>query len=245
MAVDEGLARTLRSGEGVLRIYRWRQPTLSFGRNQSVRNRYDPDAFGPLGVGVVRRPTGGREVLHDRELTYAVVLPVDELGGVRALYRLVNEGLMDGLRSLDVAAELADPAGRMASLESGACFLDPAGGEVQVGGRKIVGSAQRRFGPALLQHGSLLLGQPSVQLSALLDPAAAVADVSRVEHGGVGLAEVLGRPVSFGRVAAAVEAGLAGALGGSWARGELRADEDREARRLRGRYEAMGWTWSR
>jgi lipoyl(octanoyl) transferase len=243
MAVDEALARTLRPGEGVLRIYRWRQPTLSFGRNQAVRDRYDPEALGPLGIGVVRRPTGGREVLHDRELTYAVVLPVDELGSVRTLYRLVNEGLLEGLRSLDVAAALSPSGGRTPPLESGACFLEPAGGEVEVDGRKIVGSAQRRFGSALLQHGSLLLGPPSVALSALLTPAAAVA--SPVEQGGVGLAQVLGGPVSFGRVAAAVEAGLAGVLGGSWARGEMRPEEDREARELLSRYEGKRWTWSR
>jgi lipoyl(octanoyl) transferase len=104
MAVDESLARSERDDEGVLRIYRWSRPTLSFGRNQPARQRYDPLAARVLGVEVVRRPTGGREVLHDRELTYSVTAPLEILGGSRAAYRTLNEALVRALRSMGAPA---------------------------------------------------------------------------------------------------------------------------------------------
>src|SRR5690606_669373 len=108
------------------------------------------------------RPTGGREVLHDRELTYAVVVPLRAFGGLRALHRLVNGALVEALRSLGVAADLAPPDGRALRPDAGPCFGGPAEGEVTVGGRKLIGSAQVRVGGAVLQHGSLRLAPPSL-----------------------------------------------------------------------------------
>jgi lipoyl(octanoyl) transferase len=244
MAVDEALARTGEEGEGVLRIYRWSRPTLSFGRNQPALDRYDPMAARSLGVEVVRRPTGGREVLHDRELTYSVIAPVEGPGELRAAYRILNQALVEALRSLGVPARMASPAGRTPDPGAGACFQAPAEGEVEVGGRKLVGSAQVRIGDRLLQHGSLLLGGPSVDLEALEAPGARSLPVA----GGTGfttLEGVSGGPAAFERVAAAVEAGMAGVLGGRWSRDELRPGEREVAWELLPQYQSSRWTWRR
>lgn len=241
MAVDEALARQLEPGTGVLRIYRWARPSLSLGRNQPALGRYDPEAFEPLGVEVVRRPTGGREVLHDRELTYALVVPLDGPGSFRATYRLVNEALVAALRSLGAEARLAVSRARTPRPDHGACFDEPATDEIEADGHKLVGSAQVRVGGALLQHGSLLLGPPSVSLAALRTAPTA----AREEQRGAHLAGLLGRPVSFPRVAAAVEAALAGAVGGSWSRDGMTGGERRTAESLRGRYRSADWSWRR
>jgi lipoyl(octanoyl) transferase len=245
MAVDEALARCRTEGEGILRIYRWSRPTLSFGRNQKARERYDPEAAAPLGVDVVRRPTGGREVLHDRELTYAVLLPVRMRDGPRESYRKINRALMEGLRSLGADVGLAP--GGMPSLppDAGACFRDPAEGEVTAAGRKLVGSAQRRLDATVLQHGSLLLGPPTVSLESLRLPSAPADEGASGRDGGVSLAELLARPVAFERVASAVEAAMAGTYGGRWARSELRSDEREVAGSLLEQYESSSWTWRR
>ncbi len=246
MAVDEALARGRRPGEATLRIYRWDRPTLSFGRNQPARGRYDPFALRSLGVGVVRRPTGGREVLHDRELTYAVVAPVHGPGSLKALYRQVNRALVEAVAALGARGTLAEPEGRALPLDAGACFGAPARGEVVAEGRKLVGSAQRRFGETLLQHGSLLLDRSVVALRALEAPGggAGGAGAGEGEEGGITLRELLGAAPSFDRVASTVEAALAGSFGGSWRRAAgLEAEEERLARSLRSRYLDPGRTW--
>ncbi|TVR62617.1 MAG: lipoate--protein ligase family protein [Gemmatimonadales bacterium] len=244
MAVDEALARCRAEGVGVLRIYRWARPSVSFGRNQSARRIYDPDAFGPLGADVVRRPTGGREVLHDRELTYSLVLPLRTPGGLREVYRLVNAALVEALASLGIGgATLAVPQGRTPSPDAGACFRQPAAGEVVVAGRKVAGSAQVRMGDTLLQHGSLLLAPSTLSLAALVRDALP-AELAP-EQEGITVEELSGGPVSFPRVAAAVAAALAGSLGGRWARDGLTSEESDRGRELEERYRSPEWIWRR
>lgn len=241
MAVDEALARCRRPGEATLRIYRWIRPTLSLGRNQPARGRYDPHALRSLGVDAVRRPTGGREVLHDRELTYAVVVPVAGPGSLRAVYRQVNEALVEALAALGVRGGLAEPAARTPHLDAGACFGGPARGEVVADGRKLAGSAQVRLGSTLLQHGSLLLDRSPVRLASLADPGHG----SRGEEG-VTLRELLGMTISFDRVASTVEAAVAGSFGGSWTRvSGLDPEEEARARSLLPAYLDPDRTWAR
>jgi lipoate-protein ligase A len=170
MARDHALAQALQDGRGILRIYRWDRPTVSFGRNEPARGRYDLGGAARRGVHFVRRPTGGRAVLHDRELTYAVALPLRAIGGARGAYMAVNAGLVRALRSLGVPAELA-ASGEACATDAGPCFQRAASGEVVVSGRKLVGSAQVRVGNVLLQHGSLLLG-PGQELLSELAPGA-------------------------------------------------------------------------
>ena len=144
MAVDEALLASVQNGAApVLRLYRWSPACLSFGRNQAAAGIYEPQRLRTAGIDVVRRPTGGLAVLHDQELTYAVVAPAGLLGGPRATYVTINAVLVAALASVGAPAALAggSHAARPASLEP--CFQAPSAGEVVAGDAKLVGSAQR------------------------------------------------------------------------------------------------------
>ncbi len=199
MSLDEALlAAADRTAAAFLRLYRWTPPALSFGRNEPALGRYDRAAIERLGLAVVRRPTGGRAVWHEHEVTYAVAAPAAAFGSLRDAYRAIHKRLADALRTLGAPAELA-PHGRAArgSLTAGACFAAPVGGEVTIGGRKIVGSAQVRRGTAFLQHGAILLdGSQDIIARVSRRPGPAPPATT--------LAAALGRPVSFEEVAGAI-----------------------------------------
>jgi len=155
MARDEGLlADADRTGAASLRLYRWDPPCLSLGRNE-------PAARSP-GIATVRRPTGGRSVWHEHEVTYAVAAPLALFGRLRNAYCAIHERLATALRSLGVDARLAGdrPILRLNDRPV-SCFATTVGGEILVDGRKVAGSAQVRRGAAFLQHGSILLDGPT------------------------------------------------------------------------------------
>src|SRR5512142_3215722 len=105
MAIDRAVAASVEAGgRPALRFYYWDPPCLSLGRNQPARGVYDAAAAAARGIDIVRRPTGGRAVLHDRELTYGVAVRVGELGSPRETYAAVNRALVAGLRRLGVPA---------------------------------------------------------------------------------------------------------------------------------------------
>lgn len=238
MALDEALMRrAARTGEGVFRVYGWSSPTLSLGRNQRARGCYDDRAARDLGVSFVRRPTGGRALLHHREVTYSATLPVADASGARAAYAFINGVLLSALRRLGVNA--GHPAAAV-SLAPGLrpCFDAPSAHEIAVNGRKLVGSAQWRHGGALLQHGSILIrdDQPLIEglLTTPLDGRATSAAT---------LADSLGFDPALDDVSAALRRGLEDALG---TRTDTRApDVEADAERLRARYVDDAWTWRR
>ncbi|HEU5303831.1 MAG TPA: hypothetical protein VFU40_04225, partial [Gemmatimonadales bacterium] len=157
MAIDTVLLeRANQVGECWLRLYRWEPHCLSFGRHEPALRRYDVSRIRSLGLDTVRRPTGGRAVWHARELTYAVAAPSARFGSLHAAYLEIHRMIAEALGRLGMRVSLAPPV-RPAPIDAGACFARPAGGELMVGGRKVVGSAQYRHGLALLQHGSILL----------------------------------------------------------------------------------------
>ena len=245
MARDHALATLARPGTGTLRLYRWNPPTLSFGRNETVTVGYRELLRRHPRMGAVRRPTGGRAVIHDRELTYSVVLPVRACGGLRAAYRRINEALVVGLRGLGVGAEHA--SGRALPPDSGPCFREAAEGEVAVGGRKLVGSAQARIGSAILQHGSVLL---------VADQAALFANGGEKGQGlnrnGVRaprrpatLAGLMGEIPRWERLVSALGAGFEHVFGGSWGRAEMAEAEAALAGKFEMRYGSREWTWRR
>jgi len=234
MALDHALALALPPGEGVVRIYGWHPPTISFGRNEPARGRYDPAAARRAGISFVRRPTGGRAVLHDAEVTYAVVAPVRAFGSLRAAYRTINRGLIAGLRSLGapVAEALEGPS---LPPDAGPCFRAPAPGEVTAAGRKLVGSAQARIGTHLLQHGSLILRGDQSRLARL---AGAVED----DEQPAALEALIGA-VPLERVIDGVAQGLRLALGGPWTEAGYHTAETQAAGRLCEKYRSDAWTW--
>jgi lipoate-protein ligase A len=197
MAADEALLLEAdRTGDAFLRLYRWDPPCLSLGRNEPAAARYDRELLERRGIAVVRRPTGGRAVWHEHEVTYAVAAPITLFGSLRESYCAIHERLAAALRSLGVDATLAARRRPSGSL-TGPCFATPVGGEVLVNGRKVIGSAQVRHGSALLQHGSILLDGSQEM----------VREVSRERRAGseeTTLREALGRAVTFDEVAEAI-----------------------------------------
>src|SRR5438552_1703789 len=158
MAVDEVLLAGVAVGSAppTLRFYAWTPACLSLGYFQpfSVVN---VEGCRGLGIDVVRRPTGGRAILHDRELTYSVTLPASVLGhdaGIVPSYHRLSLALQAGLQDLGVPATLAPLESGPAVVDQGpVCFDRPSAHEILLGGRKLVGSAQVRRSGALLQHG--------------------------------------------------------------------------------------------
>jgi lipoate-protein ligase A len=188
MALDHALMeRARRTGERVLRVYFWSQPTLSLGRHQVARDRIDGDAARELGIALVRRPTGGRALLHHREVTYSVTTALSPDDSVRAWYASINEILLRALRCLEVEAAVAAAGGKTPLPATAACFVQPDEGEITIDGRKLVGSALLRQQDALLQHGSILLDDDQPMLNAVLPddelPPAPAGTLRRKESG--------------------------------------------------------------
>lgn len=244
MAWDHTLALDCPPEHAILRLYEWSGPTLSLGLHEPARNRYDPGVLEARGVSVVRRPTGGRAVLHHREVTYCVVAPIRRLGGVRAAYALLNRALARGLARLGTSVGLAGP-GPVAGPAAGPCFSEPAPGEVMAGGRKLVGSAQRRVGANLLQHGSILLGDDQATLREL-EPGAGQGEA---DPGPATLTDLLGREVQPAEVRAAVRQGFTEVLPGDWRTATAedsfppRDIPPHPRRDLLDRYRSGEWTW--
>lgn len=309
MAVDRLLMETVRAGgRPSLRFYRWAPPCLSLGRNQPFPGADVAAAAAARGIDLVRRPTGGQAVYHDREVTYSVAAPIAAIGSPRTAYRTINLALIAGLRRLGAPAEVAPeqgavrrsgkgperaprqvagpvpeqgperhqragargaratgvgpPAGSAARAPewSVPCFAVAAPGEVVAGGRKLVGSAQRREGAVLLQHGSVLLEDDQGLAAALLGGGAADGGTAALPVRTVGAAAgdgaasssypaaasgvtsldaLLGAPPAWDAVVAALAAGFEEVLGVRLVPGALLADEASriaaEAERFRSR----------
>jgi len=167
MALDVELARQAAEGGNgsTVRVYGWNPPAISLGWNQSW-DEIRMDKVEAAGIDVVRRPTGGRGILHENELTYSVIMHADG-ANIPSVYNRISLALVEGLRMLGVDALLERSQPHFPTLyrkaESAACFVSSARNEITVGGKKLVGSAQRRFaaaagGEVVLQHGSILLG---------------------------------------------------------------------------------------
>lgn len=234
MAIDQALLeRAERWGESWLRLYQWMPHCLSFGRHEPAARRYDRERIADLGWDTVRRPTGGRAVWHAEELTYALAAPSLRFGSVRAAYLEIHSMLADALSSLGAPASLA-PAVRTPPLDAGACFAQPAGGEIMVEGRKVVGSAQLRQGGAFLQHGSVLL-QDNQQV---------VHDVVRGSPD-VRTLEASDRSLRVSEVVAAVTRSAQERWPGRWERFFHEEVVLSGASSHYPRYRSLAWTWVR
>lgn len=203
MARDSALqTRAARNGETVFSIYSWTRPTLSFGRHQPAAGLYDIEKIRSANVDVVRRPTGGRAILHDHEVTYSVTAPVKDAAPLRETYSRINSILLDGLARLGVDAELASPGDRAPTPSVRPCFETPGEGELVVRGSKLVGSAQWRDEGALLQHGSILVDddQTSLPLFAATRTGTSIDSIPRPAT----LHALLGRSPEIAEVASAM-----------------------------------------
>ena len=247
MAVDEAILTAVVEGRRppTLRFYRWSPPCLSLGRSQPLAD-VDRAACARAGVDVVRRPTGGRAILHTDELTYSLALPQNDpraAGGVVESYRRLSEGLLAGLQRLGVEARQARPP-KPAGAASAICFETPSDYEITVAGRKLVGSAQWRARGGVLQHGSLPLHGDLARIVdyLALPPEERASQREQVHRRALTLAEALGRIVPFAGAAQALAAGFAQALHLALTPAPLSEEEQALAADLRRRYASAAWT---
>jgi lipoate-protein ligase A len=245
MALDEALMLgRLRHGSApTLRLFAWSPPTISLGHGQRLDGRIDEAAARALGLGMVRRATGGSAILHEGpelEITYSVTAGVGDFEGAEDLletYRWIGAGLRAGLRGLGAPVDMvpmrpSDPAAMPAF-----CFARTGSYELEVDGKKLVGSAQRRQGTAFLQHGAIMLGADPARLRRVFpgegDPLSGMTT----------LEAVIGRRPTFDETSQALAQGFRLAHGLVLEPGGLSAEETALAAMLeRDKYATDEWT---
>ena len=251
MAVDEALLEAVMRGEShpVLRLYSWDPPCLSLGYAQTLAD-VDLPALQQNGWDLVRRPTGGRAILHTDEITYSVIATSDDprvAGGVLESYCRLSEAILDALRRLGLDAR----ADRQYSLPAGSqpnaavCFEVPSNYEITVQGKKLVGSAQARKRNGVLQHGSLPLRGDLTRITRALryhnELSRQRAAERLLEH--AANVEMLGLTVSLQECALAFEQAFASVLNIEWVSSELSAGEQARAVELvEQKYAHASWT---
>ncbi len=211
MEKDLELMDEVATGEcpPTLRLYRWSPPAVSLGYFQDENEVVDMKACRDAGIDVVRRPTGGRAVLHDQELTYSIIVPEAHpfinKGGVIDAYRSISRGIVTAFNLLDIIAALTPEEQSRAGLAPGSCFDSSTAYEIQVDGRKVVGSAQLRRDGIILQHGAILFRLPGDIYKKVLKIDYSRKDDQKVELGqkAAGLHD-LGYNVSYNRMTRAL-----------------------------------------
>ncbi len=213
MAVDEAIMESVGAGQSppTLRLYAWEPACLSLGYGQRFTD-VDVTRLNQVGWDIVRRPTGGRAILHTDELTYSLSLSADDelaAGTVVESYQRISFALLAGLTNLGASPRADQRAER---IESGpVCFETPSHYEITVDGRKLVGSAQMRRKNAILQHGSLpLFGDIARICNALVfpDDTARQSAEDHVRQRALTLADALGYEVGWSEVADAIVSGF-------------------------------------
>lgn len=258
MAVDQYFLESAPPDEfgGVVRFYGWSRPTLSFGYLQRFERTVDLAFCEAHGIDIVRRPTGGRAVLHHEEITYSVVTSAAGFPGgssVTESYRVISEGLCRGLNLAGVGADVSRPAlpdrpvagrEREGPRSSSPCFASVSRYELTFEGRKLLGSSQRRAGERFLQHGSLpvvphwdlLLGATG---QAGTDPPGGNPFVSLGEAAGLGAADIE-------KLVPRLAEGMARRLGVDLQEAPLTVDEQQGVEDLvRSRFATGQWNFGR
>ncbi len=171
MEFDLALVKKSFSDHITLRLYRWKPYCISLGANQDIFEINEEKAEAD-GIEIVKRPTGGRAILHSEELTYSIVMPLTKRDSPRGVYQQINFALLDGLKiyndglaALELEGAQPDFLSFYKENLSAACFGVPAKSEIKYSGKKVVGSAQRKIGNVLLQHGSIMCGNYHVNLA--------------------------------------------------------------------------------
>jgi lipoate-protein ligase A len=246
MAIDEAIAERCRDS-GTLRFYAWHSGAVSLGYAQRA-GEIDASACRRSGVEVVRRPTGGRAVLHHLELTFSLVLPLrPEWAPPSTMenHRRIHRCLAHGLDALGVSGPIEQTAGRTDGVGSVFCVAAAGPCELLVGGKKLVGVAQRRFRSALLQQGTILCDFDVHAYLEVLPGGDHERHRERFSQVG-SLREALGGVPDRRVVEAAVAEAIGCIIGIGWIEGELDPEEASAARRLvECRYATEEWTLRR
>jgi lipoate-protein ligase A len=193
-----------------IRIFAWQNNCISIGYSQKIEEEIDLPKAKQMGWEVVQRPTGGGIVFHNlAEVSFSVITAIDDPTlppGLIPSYLKVSEAVVEGLRGLGIEAEIRPQTKDQRPQTTGLCFSYPAEYEIVVGGKKIVGSAQKRTKKALLQQGSIFVHQNPDQVYAMLKKPYGKENAVCVE-------EVLGREVKFDAIAKALKTGFEKGLG--------------------------------
>lgn len=251
MALDEALLESTARGDTppTLRLYAWDPPCLSIGYAQPI-DQIDREALRLRGWNLVRRPTGGRAILHTDELTYSVSAadhgPVF-VGGVLPSYRRLSAALAQGLRSMDLDVQVQEMSGNGSGASPDpVCFQTPSAQEITVDGRKLLGSAQLRRRGAALQHGTLPLRGDLGRICLGLhyaDDQTRMAAQRALRQSAATVEQLRGDPLPWDQAAHALVAGFQVALGASFVRQDPTPAELRRAVELnRERYAHPRWT---
>ncbi|MDI6812729.1 MAG: biotin/lipoate A/B protein ligase family protein [Desulfitobacteriaceae bacterium] len=252
MAIDEALLRAMAANPAfppILRFYGWDPPTLSLGYAQRFEKEVDELACRERGIAIVRRPTGGRAILHQYELTYSVIAPeADEhvQGTVMESYLKISQALLHGFQALGVPAKMAK--GALDGAVSAACFDAPSWYELVVDGRKLVGSAQVRKDGILLQHGSIILHFDTELLFRVLKfPTEQVRErqLRAFQQKACALDEVASRPIERGELERSLCQGFEAVMGIELQRSGLSPEEEGLAEELVAKYRSEEWTKKR
>jgi lipoyl(octanoyl) transferase len=252
MAVDEAILQSVTDHHAppTLRLYAWNPACLSLGYGQKSAD-VDFARADDRGWHVVRRPTGGRAILHTDELTYSISLPADDdlaAGTIIDSYRRISAALVSGLSRLGLAPQ-ADQRAERHHQVGAVCFETPSHYEITVDGRKLVGSAQLRRQGGILQHGSIpLTGDLARICDALVYPDEPSRESARaqVRARAITLSEALGREVTWADAADALIQGFAETFGIAFTRQPLTAAEQSRAAQLAADlYSTPTWTHRR
>jgi len=258
MAIDETLmlSQTKQERLPTLRFYSWKPAALSLGYFQRANSEIDLDACRKTGVDVVRRLTGGRAVLHDKEVTYSICVAQEEPWippTITASYRYFSQGIAKGLSKMGIDSQMSMPRAAYGQTQkqvgSPACFDAPSHYEMTVVGRKLAGSAQVRKNGVILQHGSLLLEFDPEKLAGLFLPSSTgkgqkLADA--LSERAISLSEMMDPMPSWDAVCVALIGGFQEALGLDFLVKGLTEGEQQESHELsENKYRQDSWTLRR
>lgn len=266
MAIDEAIMIAHRESlvPPTIRFYQWFPPAVSLGYFQDLKQEIDIDACQNMGIDIVRRPTGGKAVLHDKELTYSFVIKENHSlvnDSILETYKKISGGIIRGLYYLGVKAKLVPLREKLQDVSSvnedksknfhpdikSICFSVPSQYEVQVDGKKIVGSAQVRKGGIVLQHGSLLIKLEKDKLFSVFNfPSIQVKEKLKSGFNATSLEEVLKREISFSELSDILPRGFEEEFGVKLVEGKLTEQEEKISKDLlENKYSTYEWNYQR
>jgi len=266
MAIDEAIMIAHREGlvPPTIRFYQWSPAAVSLGYFQDLKKEIDVDVCQDMGIDIVRRPTGGKAVLHDKELTYSFIIKENHPlvnNSILETYKKISGGMIRGLSYLGITAELVPLRDKLKSdsLHRGKkseirhsdfksiCFSVPSQYEVQVDGKKIVGSAQVRKREIVLQHGSLLIELEKDKLFSVFNfPSVQIRERLKTRLKATSLEEILKRKINFSELSEILPRGFEEEFGVKLTEGKLTEQEEKISKELlENKYSTYEWNYER
>ncbi|HCL90111.1 MAG TPA: octanoyltransferase [Candidatus Atribacteria bacterium] len=266
MAIDEAIMIAHREGlvPPTIRFYQWSPPAVSLGYFQDLEKEIDVNFCKNLGIDIIRRPTGGKAVLHDKELTYSFIIGENHPlvnDSILETYKKISGGMIRGLSYLGIEAELVPLREKLKDnpLSKGKeskiyhsdiksiCFSVPSQYEVQVEGKKIVGSAQVRKREIVLQHGSLLIELEKDKLFSVFNfPSTQIRERLKTKFNATSLEDILKRKINFSELSEILPRGFEEEFGVRLVEGKLTEQEEKISKELlENKYSTYEWNYER